>query len=181
MFFETSSLVVSGKTLDIWSISNDLVSDQELSSACWYLLFLNIKVFLRDLFFSSSISLSNSLIVSNCLLISSLCSFILNFELSISALLSHELSVKHRLVSVCFYMRVLLLALALAPSAFFSVCSILMYLFLVVVSNFSLIEISFLLKSLNFSLSSTLISSQLLLLLLLELLSFSFPGITNLN
>ena len=38
-FFEISSLVVSGKTLDIWSISTDLVLDQELSSACWYLMF----------------------------------------------------------------------------------------------------------------------------------------------
>ena len=69
MFFEISSLEVSGKTLDIWFIKTDLVLDQELWSACWYLIFLNIKVFLRDLFFSSSISLSNSLIVSNFLLI----------------------------------------------------------------------------------------------------------------
>ena len=73
MFFKISLLVISGKTLDIWSISNDLVLDQELSLACWYLMFLNIKVFLRNLFFSSSISSSNSLIVSNCLLIFSLC------------------------------------------------------------------------------------------------------------
>ena len=50
MFFEISSLEVSGKTLDIWSIKTDLVSDQELSLACWYLMFLNIKVFLRDLY-----------------------------------------------------------------------------------------------------------------------------------
>ena len=50
MIFEISSLEVSGKTLDIWSIKTDLVSDQELSLACWYLMFLNIKVFLRDLY-----------------------------------------------------------------------------------------------------------------------------------
>ena len=75
MFFEISSLEVSVKTLDIWSIKTDLVSDQEPSSACWYLMFLNIKFFLRDLFFSSFISLSNSLIVSNYLLIFSLCFF----------------------------------------------------------------------------------------------------------
>ena len=72
MFFEISSLWVSGETLDIWLIKTDLVSNQEHSSACWYLIFFNIKVFLRELFFSSSISLSNSLIVSHCLLIFSL-------------------------------------------------------------------------------------------------------------
>ena len=81
MFLEISSLEVSGKTLDIWFIKTDLVSDQELSSACWYLVFLNIKVFLRDLFFSSCISLCNSLIVSNCLLIFSLYNFISIFKL----------------------------------------------------------------------------------------------------
>ena len=136
MFFKISSLVVSGKTLDIWSISTYLVSDQELSSAWWILMFLNIKVFLRDLLFSSSISLSNSLIVSNWF-----SHFILSFQTlnSISSLL--------------------LLALALASSAFFSICSIFMYIYLAVVSNFSSIEISFWLKSSNFSLSSTLIDS----------------------
>ena len=84
MFFKISSLVVSGKTLDIWSISTYLVSDQELSSAWWILMFLNIKVFLRDLLFSSSISLSNSLIVSNWF-----SHFILSFQTlnSISSLL----------------------------------------------------------------------------------------------
>ena len=63
--FQISSLMVSGRALGIWSISTDLVLDQELLLACWYLIFLNIKVFLRGLFFSSSISLSNLLIVSN--------------------------------------------------------------------------------------------------------------------
>ena len=77
---EIFSLVVSGKSLYIWSVSTDLVLDQELSSACQYLMFLNTKVFLRDLFLSSSISLSNSLIVSNCLLIFSLCSLVSNFK-----------------------------------------------------------------------------------------------------
>ena len=127
MFFKISLLVISGKTIDIWSISNDLVLDQELSLTCWYLMFLNIKVFLRNLFFSSSISSSNSLIVSNCLLIFSLC-YSFQTSNSLSSLL--------------------LLALALASSAFFSICSILMYISLVVVSNFSM-------KSSNFSLSST--------------------------
>ena len=65
MFFEISSLVFSGKTLDIWSISTDLMLDKEFPSACWYLMFSNIRVFLRDLFFSTFTSLSNSLIVSN--------------------------------------------------------------------------------------------------------------------
>ena len=125
MFFKISLLVISGKTLDIWSISNDLVLDQELSLACWYLMFLNIKVFLRNLFFSSSISSSNSLIVSNCLLIFSLC---------------YSFQTSNSLPS--------LLLLALASSAFFSICSILMYISLVVVSDFSM-------KSSNFSLSST--------------------------
>ena len=59
-------LLVPGKTLDIWSISTDLVSDQELLLASWYLMFLNIKVFLRDLFFSSSIWLSNLYNITNC-------------------------------------------------------------------------------------------------------------------
>ena len=125
MFFEISSLEVLGTTLDNWFIKTDMVSDQGPLSACWYLMFLNIKIFLRDLFFSSSISLSNSLIVywfadfllTNCLLIFPLCSFISNFKLSISSLL--------------------LLALALASSAFFYICSILMYISLAVVSHVS--------------------------------------------
>ena len=69
----------------LWSISTNLLWDQELSSAWWYLMFLNIKVFLRNLFFSSSISLSNSLVVSNCLLFSH---FIFSFQTSNS--LSHH-------------------------------------------------------------------------------------------
>ena len=145
MLFEISSLAVSDKSLDIWSINTDLVSNQELLLDCWYLMVLNIKVFLRDLFCRSSISIYNLVIVSNCLLILSLCSFISNFKLSISSLL--------------------LLALALASSAFFSICSILMYTSLAVVSNFSSIETSLLLNSSNFSLSSALNSSKLSLVL----------------
>ena len=59
-------LLVSGKAQDIWSISTALVSDQELLLASWYLAFLNIKVFLRHLFFSSSIWLSNLYTITNC-------------------------------------------------------------------------------------------------------------------
>ena len=153
VLFEISFLVVSGKALDIWSMSTDLVSDKEFSLAFWYLMFLNIKVFLRDLFFSSSISLSNLLIVSNCLLILSLCSYISNFKLSISSLL--------------------LLALALASSAFYSLGSILIYLSLAVVSNFSSIGTSLWLNSSNFSWSSALISPKLSLLTVARAAIFS--------
>ena len=138
MFFEISSLEVSDKTLDIWFIKTDLVLDQELWSACWCLIFLNIKVFLRDLFFSSSISLSNSLIVSNFLLMFSLCSFISNFKLCLITVIAN-----------------------ISFGVFFSICSILMHISLAMVSNFYSIEISSLVKSSNFPLSSTLFSSKL--------------------
>ena len=148
--------VVSAKTLDIWSTRTDLVSDQQFSLAWWYLMLLCLRVFLRNLFFSFPTSLSNWHIVSNCLLVLSFWSFILNFKL--------------------YTLSLLLLALALVSSPFFSVSSILIYIYLSVASNVS----SILLKSSIFSLISALVSSKLLLVLLLELLSFSFPGIIDL-
>ena len=77
IFVEISSLDASARTFDISSIRTFLVSDQEFSLA-WCLMFLKIRVFLKDLFFNSVISLSSSLIVLFCLLIYSFWSVILN-------------------------------------------------------------------------------------------------------
>ena len=81
-----SSLDTSVTTFDISSIRNFLVSDQEFSLA-WCLMFLKIRVFLKDLFLNSSISFSSSLIVSFFLLIGLFWSLIWNFKPSISSLL----------------------------------------------------------------------------------------------
>ena len=77
IFVEISSLDASARTFDISSIRTFLVSDQECSLA-WCLMFLKIRVFLKDLFFNSVISLSSSLIVLFCLLIYSFWSMIWN-------------------------------------------------------------------------------------------------------
>ena len=121
---------------------------------------LILKVFLWNLFFSSSILLSNSLIVSNCLLIFSLFSFILNFELCLTTVVT---SIKFDIFCFLFYL--FHLDVYLSDSGV----------------KFLLYWNKFLTEIIKFSLSSALISSKLLLALLLELLSFPFPGITNLN
>ena len=156
MFFEISSLEVSGKTLGTWFFKTDLVSHQELSLACWYLMFLNIKVCLRDLFFLDTIS--NSLFVSNSLLIFSLCYFIWNFKL-------YHITVIASISFFCFLFSLFHLDVYLSCGGV----------------EFLLDWSKFLTEIIKLSLRSALISSKLLLLLLLELLSFPLPDITNLN
>ena len=156
MFFEISSLEGSGKTLDIWFIKTDFVSHQELSSACWYLMFLNIKVCLRHLFFLDTIS--NSLFVSNSLLIFSLCSFIWNFKL-------YHITVIASISFFCFLFYLFHLDVYLSRGGV----------------DLLLGWSKFPTEIIKLSLRSALISSKLLFLLLLELLSFPLPDITNLN
>ena len=68
IFVAISSLNAFVRTFDISSIRTFLMPVQEFSlNLC--LMFLKIRVFLKDLFFNSSNSLSSSLIVLFCLLI----------------------------------------------------------------------------------------------------------------
>ena len=84
-FVAISSLDASVRSFDISSTRTFFVLDQEFSLT-WCLMFLKIRVFLKDLFFNSSISLSSSLIVSFCLLFCSFWSLIWNFKPSVSSL-----------------------------------------------------------------------------------------------
>ena len=79
IFVAISTLDASVRTFDISSIRTFLVSHQEFLLA-WCLMFLKIRVFLKDLFFNSSISLSSSPFVSLCLLICLFWSLIWKFR-----------------------------------------------------------------------------------------------------
>ena len=135
MFFEICFLVVSFKTLEIRSISTDLVSDQELSF--WP---ANIWCFQISGFFLKNYSsvLLASFLTDWCLkLFTDFLTLFFHFKLQTFFLVA----VIANITFIVFY--------------FLFGCSILMYTFLAVASNFS-IETSFLLKSSNFLLSSAL-------------------------